>query len=73
LFATSPHASANAAVIIIGKRLLPIRFIDRFAWKVRGSGVRHTRTTESDIARTTRSRWNEIAGNNAGGTKNGGW
>jgi hypothetical protein len=72
LFATSPHASANAAVTIIGKRLLPIRFIDRFAWRVRENGVRHTRTIGSDIAMTTRSRRNEIASNNAGGTKNGG-
>jgi hypothetical protein len=33
---------------MIGKRLLPIRFIDRFAWrKVRGNGVRHTRSTGS--------------------------
>ena len=28
---------------------------------------------EEDIARITPSRWNEIAGNSAGGTKNGGW
>ena len=72
-FAASPHARANAAAIIIGRRSLPIRCTSRCAWRVRGSGARRTRTIGRNIARTTLSRWNEIAGNSACGTKSGGW
>jgi hypothetical protein len=54
--ATSPHASTNDSVIIIGKRSPPIRSIDKFVWKVLGSGARHTRITGSNIARATLNR-----------------
>jgi hypothetical protein len=73
LLAARQHASANAAVIITGRRSPLTRFIGKFAWKVRGSGARHTRSTGSSIARTTHSRWNKIVYDNAGGTKNAGW
>ena len=72
-FAASPHARANAAAIIIGGRSLPIRCISRSAWRVHGSGAGRTRTTGRNIARTTLSRWNEIASSSAGETENAGW
>jgi len=72
-FAAGRHARANAAAIIIGGRSLPIPCIGRSLWRVRGSGAGRTRTTGRNIARTTLSRWNEIAGDNAGGTENGSW
>jgi len=53
--------------------LLPIRSISRFAWRVLGSGARRTRTIGRNIARIILSRWNEIAENNACGTKSAGW
>jgi len=48
------------------------RFIGRSAWRVRRSGAMPIRAIGSNIARTTPRRWNEIAGNSACGTKNGG-
>jgi hypothetical protein len=54
--ATNLRANANVSVTIIGLRSPPIRFIDKFVWKVRGSGARHTRITGSNIARATLNR-----------------
>jgi len=71
-FVTSPHARANAAPIIIGRRSPPIRCITRSAWKVRRSGARRTRTIGRNIAWTTLSSWIEIAANSTCGTKSGG-
>jgi hypothetical protein len=48
-----------------------MRFINRFAWRVLGSGARHTRTIGRSIVRIIQSKWNKIAENNACGTKSG--
>ena len=64
--AASPRASGDAAEIITGTSSVPIRFNDRSARRVRGSGARLTLAIGSDIGRTTLSNGNVIAsGSNA--------
>ena len=62
LFAAGRSANGNAGAIITGTKLLPTHFTGRSAGRVRRSGVRITPDTGSDIASSTLSRSNVIAG-----------